>query len=539
LISNSSQSEADSPRLLGIFFIPSAADLIFVLVLAGLSTGLMPTRLLNDAGIGWHIRNGEHMLLAHTVTRADPFSSTKAGAPWFAWEWLFDLLVGSVHFWTGLNGVVFLAALIVALTFSLAFRLMVKLDTGPPIAAALLVLALTASAIHFFARPHVFSWLFTVLWFWLLDGYDTGEFSSRRLIWLPFLMVFWVNIHGGFLLGIILPVIYAAGRLITWLRERQALAQIIVGKKVRWLATISGLCALASLINPYGYRLHIHIYRYLSDRFLMDHIEEFLSPNFHGFTQRCFVVLLLTTFIAVAATPRRPRPTPGLLLLFAAYSALYAARNIPIASLLLILVSGPLLSQAVAAGDRASVARPLRAFFAWLRNLGTRTARLELAHRLSIWPAIAILAGVWICAHQGNLGTRQIMRAHFDEKRFPVALANDIQSLQFRQSSTPTSQAAILAPDFWGGYLIYRLFPEYKVVVDDRHDFYGDEFIHNYLKVIRIDADWSKVLDEWRVNLILIPRGSSLSNILKETPSWTIRREDEVAVLFARVTPLQ
>ena len=53
------------------------------------------------------------------------------------------------------------------------------------------------------------------------------------------------------------------------------------------------LSVAASLVNPYGWKLYAHIYSYLSNRFLMDHIEEFQSPNFHGIAQKCFLVLLI------------------------------------------------------------------------------------------------------------------------------------------------------------------------------------------------------------------------------------------------------
>jgi len=73
-----------------------------------------------------------------------------------------------------------------------------------------------------------------------------------------------------------------------------------------------------------------------------------------------------------------------------------------------------------------------------------------------------------------------------------------------------------------------------KVVVDDRHDLYGEEFLKDYLKTIRVEAGWDKLLNENHVNWILIPVGSSLSSILKVKPEWKIIHVDEVAILFYR-----
>ncbi len=76
---------------------PSAADLIFIAILCTLTFTAMSVRLLGDAGIGWHIRTGQQILATHAVPRVDSFSSTMSGKPWFAWEWLYDMIVGHLE----------------------------------------------------------------------------------------------------------------------------------------------------------------------------------------------------------------------------------------------------------------------------------------------------------------------------------------------------------------------------------------------------------------------------------------------------------
>src|SRR3984885_9693752 len=202
------------------WLIPSIADVIFISLLGLLCYTILSVRLLGDAGIGWHIRTGQLILASHAIPRVDPFSSTMAGHPWFAWEWLYDVLAGCLDTVAGLNGVVFFTALIIALTFSWAFRLLLGQGTNFLVALILVLLAMSAAMIHFLARPHVLSWLFTVLWFWVLESWETPASASnlaspRALpLWpLPLLMVVWVNLHGGFLLGLALLVIYWCGAL--------------------------------------------------------------------------------------------------------------------------------------------------------------------------------------------------------------------------------------------------------------------------------------------------------------------------------------
>ncbi len=118
------------------------------------------------------------------------------------------------------------------------------------------------------------------------------------------------------------------------------------------------------------------------------------------------------------------------------------------------------------------------------------------------------------------------MNAHFDPKHLPVQATDAIVQRGLREP--------IFAPDSWGGYLIYRLYPQNKVFVDDRHDFYGVDFLRDYLKAIRLTPDWDKFLNEKHVNWALLPAGSSLANMLEETAQWNVVYRDGTAVLLER-----
>ena len=505
--------------------LPSVTDLIFILVLVLLSYSVLAARLLGDAGIGWHIRNGELMLRTHMITRTDPFSYTMSGRPWLAWEWLYDATIGAVHQSLGLNGVVFFTATVIAFTFALTFRILLARGSLLQISIALLLLAMGAAMIHFLARPHVLSWLFTVIWFQLLDSAEVAPENWRQLLWLPLLMLLWVNLHGGFLFGLALLGLYWLAGVIRYLQggseSRQAAAW------VKQLSALGALSFLATFANPYGYKLHAHIYRYLSNRFLMNHIDEFRSPDFHGVAQECFAVLLVITIIALAAARGKIRASQLLVILFASYSGLYASRNLPVASILLVLVAGPLLSAAVRdAGNTAKLPDRTRNFLSRCSSFALRMGNLEQSLRGHLWPVAAVIFGLFVCIQHGRAGSHQLMNAHFDVRKFPTAA---VQVIAERGIQEP-----IFSLDSWGGYFIYRLYPEMKVFVDDRHDLYGEQFLREYLTAIRLAPGWDEVLDEKRVNWVLMPGNSSLANMLKETHRWRVIYADDVAILLER-----
>jgi len=518
----------DSPRVRVLsffrFLLPSVADLLFVVLLFGLSAGALGRILLRDAGTGWHIRNGQQIILTHAIPRVDSFSATMSGQPWYAWEWLYDLLMDAIHQALGLNGVVYYSAAIIAATFAITLYFATERGANLLVTLCLLIVSLAASAVHFLARPHIVSWLLAVVWFEILDSavVKPTHQTLRRLFWLLAMLLLWVNVHGGFLTGFILLGIYLVGVGIQYFSRPDARAAS--GQILNQLGIVATLCGLASLINPYGYKLHVHVGHYLTDRFLMNAISEFRSPNFHGAAQQCFAFLMLITIVALASARRRPHPAHMLVMLFAVYSGLFATRNLPVASLLLTLLVAPMLSETVAAAGDTKAAGWVRGVCARIDRFGSRMKNTELRLTGHVWLVAGFVVGLWACAHGGRLGSTKLMNAYFDPKRFPVEA---LDTLAQRRIAEP-----VFSLDYWGGYLIYRRYPQEKVFIDDRHDFYGADYIKDYLKVTLAQPGWDKVLDAEHVNWVLMPTESSLASLLRLSPAWKTVHENSRAILF-------
>lgn len=516
-----------SPSVLRLV-LPSARDLVFLLLFWALLAGPLSNRPLADADIGWHIRAGEQILATHSLPRTDPFSSTMQGQPWLAWEWLYDLVLGSVHAAVGLNGVVWLTALIIAATFAIVLAQMLKRGAGLPLAIPLLLLAFGSSSIHLFARPHIVSWFFTLLWFLALERWEQ-ESAPRWLRWFfPASMMLWVNLHGGWLIGIALLAIYTITALVESWSTSDAIARIRAAHRARAMHLAFALSAVATVVNPYGLRLHAHIYRYLGDRYLMNRIDEFRSPDFHGWAQRCFAAILVVVLVAFVGRRAKIRLSHLLVVLLAAYTGLYASRNLPVSSMLLVLVAGPILWDVFASlAERPGVWAVLRSFAARASVFAARTGAQESQLRGHLWPAFVVIATLATCFYGGRLGSRQIVQARFDSQRLPVAA---VEYLAHERSAQP-----VCSIDAWGGYLIYRLYPGGQVVIDDRHDLYGSQRFREYLVLMQVEPRWKEVLEKWRIQTMLLPAGSTLANLLRELPQeWQATYEDKVAVVFER-----
>lgn len=498
---------------------PSLTDIAFLLPVIFLFTRLEGVRtMLGDGDTGWHIRTGEWILANHQIPKVDIFSYTRPGEQWFAWEWLWDVGAAVLHQHWGLGAVVLASMIILGLTFAMLFRL-VNRKCGNGIVAILLTsLAASGSAIHWLARPHLITWLFIVIFLTLLERVREGQ--RNLLWWFPVLMVLWTNLHGGFLAGVVIVGAYAGGEIVRALVAQSNEERIAAAKaSLPYIATAAG-CMLASLINPYFYHLHQHIFSYLRDPYEMNHIIEFQSANFRSAGAGFFESMLI--FAGGAAVWFAYRKQFGEVFLLAGWGhlALQSARNIP----LFMIVAAPLVAMAMVAWLKALSQAPIAA---WIRSIpefvesaGEEVAPLERIGRVHAICAVVLVAiGLGIASPSAS----KFFKPEYDPKVYPSrALA----------LLTEPSQR-IFTDDEWGDYLIYNLSPKgIKVYIDGRSDFYGEKFCTEYIELLGVKWDWEQILSRHGVNTVLLTPASPLASTIKESSHWRVVYDDGAAIIF-------
>jgi len=478
--------------------------------------------LFNDCDTGWHIRTGEWILANYRVPTHDIFSFSKPGGTWYAWEWLSDVIWAWLRAHGGLAALSLFAILIISFTYVLLFGL-VRRHANAIVAVLLTMTAAVASSVHWLARPHLFTLLFLVLFYRALERVREGQANWRGipyLAMLPAATILWTNLHGGFFVGIVMIGAYGAGELLkalfTAVREERRPA---LHHAAAYIFT-SLACLAASLVNPYTWRLHVHVIEYLLDPYQAQHIMEFLSVSFHHPLAVFFEGMLLLATLAAFWYASRGEYIQPVLLLMWAHAALLSVRNIPI----FMIVAAPPAAAALQTWlDRL----PEFHMAEWLRRAArnfnrvaadmTATDSLARSHAVSV-AAILVVAGLVYAPHPPGG-----FRAEFSAKTFPVAAAA-------RLAADPS--ARIFTTDQWGDYLIYSLYPQTRVFTDGRSDYYGAEFGQKYLDVLNVSLGWDKTLARFGVDTILMPPGSPLTGALKESPRWRAVYDDGVAVIF-------
>jgi hypothetical protein len=181
---------------------------IFVIVLF-LGVFLMTLRPIADPDFWWHLRTGQLIVQTRSIPHIDPFSYTKIGGEWITHEWLSEVLFYGLYELGGYGLLILTFSIIITGAFLISY-LRCPQNTRPYVAGFVLVLGAISTAPTWGVRPQMISLFLTSLFLFLLDGYRRYR-KYRFLFPLPFLMMIWVNLHAGFLLGLFLIGIYIIG----------------------------------------------------------------------------------------------------------------------------------------------------------------------------------------------------------------------------------------------------------------------------------------------------------------------------------------
>jgi len=514
-------------------FVPSLSDLFFVAIMCWLFLGAAGwSALLGDADVGWHIRAGEYIVSHRAVPYHDLYSFSKPGAPWFAWEWLSDVLDAALFRMAGLKGIVLMAGVVIALFATTLIRRVTRL--GVNLFAALLValLGVGGASIHFLARPHVFTLLLLSVSMWMLERDRDGSAPKNRIFWLIPLVLVWTNLHGGFLVVVAILGLTAVGSLIEAVLDvsekdvstnapageakpspRALLRQVNWSNPVRY-GILTAACAAVSLVNPYGWGLHQHIVAYLRSDWIRNVIQEFQSPSFRTENMLQFEALLFAGLIAAGALLRRRRVVEGLWILLCSYLALSSARHVPV----FIAVTLPLIACEVASWWQAFTGTATKNSLLGILN---QMASDSVAgfRRTSVWPALFVLALV-------VTGKPIKWPTDFPKEMFPIDMihAHEMEIVHSR----------VLTTDQWADYLIFLHPDQQRVFVDGRSDFYGPEVGNQYIHLLNANWDWYQVMQQYQFNLVLLPVEQPIVQILKRSPDWRVIQDDGKHILMAR-----
>ena len=476
---------------------------VFFIVLI-LCLFFMILRPIADPDFWWHLRTGQLIVQTHTIPHIDPFSYTKFGEPWITHEWLSEILIYALFRLGSYGLLIFIFSIIITGAFLLTY-LRSPAETRPYVAGFVLLLGAVSTAPTWGVRPQMLSLLLASLFLFLLDRYrQVGKL--KFLIPLPLIMLIWVNLHAGYFLGFVLVGIYIAGGLMEMLVarifKREQVESVPTFRSILSLSITLGVCILATLANPNGIFIIIYPFQTLTSSSMQQFIQEWLSPNFHQMMWQPLAWLILALIGIGMLSKKTISPINILLTIVFGYGALLSMRNIPFFALAAI----PVLAEQVGSLIKihSTVYAPSRLF------------QLIVPILLGIILLITSLRFIQVVKEQPKTET----------ENFPKT------AVDWLQENTPAGN--LFNSYNWGGYLIWRLYPQYQVYIDGRADLYGDAFIFDYLSIYNAEPGWEDKLNHQDIKTVLVESDAPLANMLRQLPAWHVSFTDKGSVIFVK-----
>lgn len=427
---------------------------------------------LTDPDYYWHLATGAVIWRDQALPGADPFSWTHNGAPWMLRDWGFDWLL---YVWRGLTGplgVVVATACLWAFATYLAFGTADRMIRRPVLGLVLVALFGAGIAGAGAPGPHLFGLVFFALY---LALFFEAKYGSRRWLLLvaPLIMVAWVNLHGGFVVGV---TAMAALALLEWVnlglrfRDRRQVNLCL------WLSAVTGAVIAAAVLNPYGPE---HLLRVIPAMDL-DALRQSAGSEtlLDSFWRGPWYVLGGAAFFVIAMRRGWPVDMAEILFPLGFFAAgMVSATLAPFATLAMIVFAAPGLwnqntvSPVVGSG--------LGKLICWAVALVALAVPLSLT-RSPYFEAVDRVVPADVAVHMARA-------------ELPMRMFNDRESGGYLIASRPTSQS---------------------VFVDGRPDLYDAEFLKAHEDTLHGRVSLGEHFDGWDIGHVVVRHEHALRQML-------------------------
>ncbi|MGE5463102.1 MAG: hypothetical protein ACM3PS_07095 [Syntrophothermus sp.] len=488
------------------FLIPRLEYILFMALFWSIAAN--GPRLLNfDGDLPRHLLVGRLIRETGNIPLTDTFSFRTVGYPSIPHEWLSQVILSISNDLLGLSGVILLTALIITATWVIVFAEANRRTTSLFASLFITTLGIAAAMIHVLPRPHIFTYLLTALWIVVLERIKSGR--QNVWWWLPVLMLMWVNMHGMFVIGIVLWGLYLVGSFLDrpsreWFTQPVTISMLIAGL----------LSLAATFLSPSGFKIWEAVISLGSNSYITSRIPEYQSANFHLPETWPFILLLLLTITGFARTASKTAWTYILLTTAFTAVALYTSRMIPLFAIAVV----PISAQAV--GDW------LEQDFSSSRfgRVSSNISEINTSSNGVVWMVLLVIV-VALLFKSGTVIDPQNKGNVFDNKFFPV------QAVAWLNQHP---QNGHMFNEFdWGGYLLLKLSPRQQIFMDGHTHIYGEKLTREYETIISLANGWQGVLDRYQVQWAILRTGSPLVREL-ETVHWKIVYQDDTATILSR-----
>ncbi len=441
----------------------------------------------------------------------DVFSFLPTLKVWVYHEWLTGVFFYPVFLALGSPGIQFLKYFFALSTIGLVY-LTARKRGGLPLSCILLIVLITRGFLYYGYSPvraQIFTYFFFALTLYILE--TSRQTNSWRRLWtLVPIQVLWCNLHGGFLAGLGLVAIYALG-------------EALCRRPYRPYLVILALSGLATLLNPYGIKYWVYLFKAISmprpQIIEWGSIYHLYRANLASSTEIINLLAMVTLILFLAWRQKWRELTPALCLGVTFYWGLTNIRHMVFCYLLM----------------GAYIPVLLTPYHEDIDSSVQLTNKWGHSHRLPgiILALIAVFIGLfaYIFFHQEPFHLKILPqpRSAKDEpgNYYPVGAVAYIQRHRL--------SGKLLTEFGWGEYLIWTLYPQCYVALDGRYEtVYSEEVAKEFFAFISGGGSWRTFLKRYPPDMILIDSRSRLYRLIHGDADWRQTYADAGCALFSR-----
>lgn len=478
----------------------------------GFFVSLMP---LPPNDFWWHLKIGQLIYTQHAIPTANLFGWTlPTDYPFTYAAWLGELLFYTIYKWGGLALLVFTRNSLALLTFGFVGLEARRRSGSWRLASLAVLLACLMTLNNLTVRPQIWSWLPFILVWSLLSRFSDGHLRKEWLLAIPLVMVFWVNVHGAFILGLILVGIYLAGES---LRRLFKLPGALAWHALGWLAATAMCSGLAILVNPRFTGIIGYVKDLMTDQPSQQLIMEWQSPSTNGIANTVFYISILLLLAVTIYSKYKPAPTDMLLVIGFLWLAWSGQRYV----IWYGIVTMPVLIKA-------------------LHELPVKVATFPAQRNLLNTMIVLVLAIPVILVQPWFVEKFPLPKSYWTQvlRDSPAGALIGIETPVEAVEYLKLHPAGKLFNEMgYGSYLIWAL-PEQGVFIDPRVELYPYEQWQDYIRITN-GVRYNALLRQYGASRILLDKKlqPELASILPDDPLWQLEYEDDRAQIWINATP--
>jgi tetratricopeptide (TPR) repeat protein len=502
-----------SSRLRILFLITALSLFLFLFLFA--------LRNIYDYDYWWHAATGKYIVQNRSLMRGDVFSFTASGAPVLDPYWLAQIVLYEFS-----SAVVVMKSALICCAFCIALLAISRQMRFSVPSLALLFVAIFSASERFLERPEIFSLLFTAIFFVVLIHHERRR--GRLIFLLPVLMLVWVNMHPGWVVGILLILCFVVGSVVErifGLSVRKAQSGRIFS-----LILVFLLCAAASFLNPYGLPLVLHPFSLgLSHQFASSGALEWRSPlpdiiaSPFSLQLVHYKILVAAAVISFILNHRRFRFSSAFCAAMVFLLSLTSYRHIALFSLLTVPIAAENFSEI------------------WQKVL---VARPRLTRTLAVCGSLLLIAGCGYYSEQ-VVTDRYYAKRHLYQISFGTGVSDASYPEGALKTLLPAERPLRLFHNYEAGGFISHFAtgesgwfsPRFLVFLDGRFMHYPPEVFDWYIRISCDPSLWESFADRFKIDRVVLlhsfPRLQGLVTHLVKSRRWRLTYLDSVSCVFA------